>query len=327
MIENVIKGLQYYSLENWFIKSPNPLIPHKVNIRALLENVQSNVASNLYKTDFDFNIAIADAFDQEHDGHTVFTPSCAASFSWNLPFSIATLADNVNDAVAYPTLFVNYDFPLQGRAGLEDYYKTVVGFNARKYDGLEVLTINGNNASQYLYNLADQSLIYNGLIGAYESLSPRYMRLMSRYSADTASGAYTQEVGRFGQRSFYPGATSISMVVQKKDGTTLSFTIPWAATFIASGNTTSSFIADTCLPAASSSNTVSRVVAPKGPRQGKAVVDPDAQEVMRQAAAAAATTTVNYVTPNLTSFGEKVVTIDIYQLKKHPKVGVVYFEQ
>ncbi|KAJ6568415.1 hypothetical protein DFH09DRAFT_1313861 [Mycena vulgaris] len=33
---------------------------------------------------------------------------------------------------------------------------------------------------------------------------------MSRYSADSSLGLYTQEVGRFGQRSFYPGASSVT---------------------------------------------------------------------------------------------------------------------
>jgi hypothetical protein len=38
VVDSTIKALQYYSLETWFIHSPNPLIPHDVNVRALLES-------------------------------------------------------------------------------------------------------------------------------------------------------------------------------------------------------------------------------------------------------------------------------------------------
>jgi hypothetical protein len=39
VVNSTIKALQYYSLETWFLHSPNPLIPHDVNIRSLLEGM------------------------------------------------------------------------------------------------------------------------------------------------------------------------------------------------------------------------------------------------------------------------------------------------
>lgn len=96
-------------------------------------------------------------------------------------------------------MVVNYDLPLQGRPGLEAYYQSL-GLNLRQYDGFQIVTIDGIEANIYLLGLATASSVYTGLIGAYESVEPRYMRLMSRYSADTVSGAYTQEVGRFAAR-------------------------------------------------------------------------------------------------------------------------------
>ncbi|KAJ7591958.1 hypothetical protein C8J56DRAFT_1131343 [Mycena floridula] len=50
------------------------------------------------------------------------------------------------------------------------------------------------------------------------------------------------------------------------------------------------------------------------------------QDKIRQGAIPKAQAPVNLVAPNLTSFGH-FVTLDIYQLQEHPKVGVVYFEQ
>jgi hypothetical protein len=37
IVDSAIKSLPYYSLETWFLHSPNALIPHKVNIRSLLK--------------------------------------------------------------------------------------------------------------------------------------------------------------------------------------------------------------------------------------------------------------------------------------------------
>ncbi|KAJ7114068.1 hypothetical protein C8R44DRAFT_796238 [Mycena epipterygia] len=108
VVESAIKSLQYYSLENWFLNSPNPLIPHNVNVRALLESVQTTTSTEGYKTDWDFNMAITDAYNREADGHTLYSAACTESFNWNLPFSISTLATSPFDATAFPTFLVNY---------------------------------------------------------------------------------------------------------------------------------------------------------------------------------------------------------------------------
>ncbi|KAJ6568435.1 hypothetical protein DFH09DRAFT_1155389 [Mycena vulgaris] len=329
VVDSTIKALQYYSLETWFIHSPNPLIPHDVNVRSLLEGVQAKTSRSGYKTDWDFNMAITDAFNKEADGHTLYAAVCTESFSWNLPFSISTLATSPFDKTAFPTFLVNYDFPNQGRDGLEAYFESI-GVHVRPLDGSRVLTINGVDASTYLVQLATESSIFNGLVGAYETVNPRYMRLMSRYSADTVAGLYTQEVGRFGQRAFYPGADSVTVTLQTAHGVK-TVTIPWAATFLESGNTTASFISETCLPPADSDlaarkRRLDREASPLNARR-KGVVTPDAQDPVRKAAAAAQiAAATNIVQPNLTSFGH-FVTLDIYQLAEHPKVGVVYFEQ
>ena len=108
VINSMIKALQYYTLENWFLASTNPKIPHAYDIRLDLNGVKNTVQAGNYATDWDFNTAVADGFDREWDGHTVFSPSCALAFSWNLPFSIATLAADVSDTdTAYPTLLVS----------------------------------------------------------------------------------------------------------------------------------------------------------------------------------------------------------------------------
>ncbi|KAF7371141.1 hypothetical protein MSAN_00749500 [Mycena sanguinolenta] len=332
VINSTIQALQYYSLENWFLNSPDPLIPHNVNVRALLENVQKTTSTVGYKTDWDFNMAITDAFNREADGHTLYAAACTESFSFNLPFSIATLAETPFDLIAYPTFLVNYDFPNQGRAGMEDYFESI-GVQVRPLDGSRVLAINGVDASTYLVNLATESSIFNGLVGAYETVNPRYMRLMARYSADTDAGLYTLEVGRFGQRAFYPGANSVTVTLETKEGIK-TVTIPWAATFIGSGNSTASFISETCLAGVDSASRKRElkkrsVDASSMNQRRKAVVAPEAQGPIRQAATppgARVAPPGNIVQPNLTSFGH-FVTLDIYQLEQHPKVGVVYFEQ
>ncbi|KAJ7618007.1 hypothetical protein FB45DRAFT_1063530 [Roridomyces roridus] len=331
VIDSNIKALPWYSLETWFIHSPNPEIPHDVNIASLLSAVQKKTAGSGYKTDWDFNMAVTDAWNREADGHSLYAADCTESFSWNLPFSIATLASSPTSPVAYPTFLVNYDFPNQGRSGIEAYFESI-GVKVRPYDGARILSINGVEAGTYLTKLATESSIYNGLVGAYETVNPRYMRLMSRYSADTTSGDFTQEVGRFGQRAFYPGADSVRVVLQTTTGLK-TLTIPWAATFVGSGNTTESFIAETCLPASASPS--SKRAERRGDRipahvtRQKGVVRPENQKPVRESSvgqARLASAATNYVQPNLTSFGH-VTTLDLFQLAEHPKVGVMYFEQ
>ncbi|KAJ7065475.1 hypothetical protein C8F01DRAFT_747149 [Mycena amicta] len=334
VIDSVIKSLQYYSLETWFLNSPNPLIPHNVNVRALLEGIQKTTSTVGYKTDFDFNMAITDAYDREADGHTLYAAVCTESFSWNLPFSIATLAQTPFDKTAQPTFLVNYDFPNQGRAGLEAYYESI-GVHVRPLDGARILTIDGVDASDYLVQLATESSIFKGLVGAYETVNPRYMRLMSRYSADTAAGLYTQEVGRFGQRAFYPGADEVTVTLQLAKGGPMTVTIPWATTFLGAGNSTETFIAENCLPPPDEDAQTTRrrrlerrLQVSSMNEKKKAVVAPDSQEKMREEAVTqrALASAANPVQPTLKSFGH-FVTLDIYQLAQHPKVGVVYFEQ
>ncbi|KAJ7080748.1 hypothetical protein B0H15DRAFT_890613 [Mycena belliarum] len=330
VIDSAIKALQYYSLETWFLHSPNPLIPHDVNVRALLEGVQRTTSNPGYKTDWDFNMAITDAFNREADGHTLYAADCTEAFSYNLPFSISTLASSPTDKTAFPTFLVNYDFPNQGRTGLEAFFESI-GVHVRPFDGARVLAIDGVDASTYLVQLATESSIFKGLVGAYETVNPRYMRLMARYSADTVAGLYTLEVGRFGQRAFYPGANSVTVTLATAHGVE-TVMIPWAATFLGSGNTTASFIAETCLPADSGSVARKRRLdrrfdaSPLNARR-KGVIAPENQGPIRQAASAQQVAPpANIVQPNLKSFGH-FVTLDIYQLAQHPKVGVVYFEQ
>ncbi|KAK7045119.1 hypothetical protein R3P38DRAFT_2882676 [Favolaschia claudopus] len=342
VIDSNIKALPWYSIETWFLHSPNPLIPHDVNVASLLKAVQTKTAAGGYKTDWDFNMAVTDAWNREADGHTLFTASCAESFSFALPFSIATLAPSPTSPLAFPTFLVNYDFPNQARPGLEAYYQAL-GIDVRPYDGARIVSIDGVEAGVYLLALATESSIYKGLVGAYETVNPRYVRLMSRYSADTASGAYTQEIGRFGQRAFYPGADSVKITLQLSTGALKSLTVPWAATFVGSGNTTESFIAETCLLPDAQAKVSKRtkrevddakakrvVKAPEHVTQKMGVVRADDQPEVRkkatQGVAKLAAGSGNYVTPDLTLVAH-TTTLDVYQLSTHPHVGVMYFEQ
>ncbi|CAK5268090.1 unnamed protein product [Mycena citricolor] len=319
VMDSVLKALPYYSLETWFERSPNPLIPHAVDLRSLLQDVQHTAAQGGmagYQTDWDFNIAVSEAFNREQDGHTSFVASCTQSFSWNLPFSIASLADSPSNQTTYPVFLANYDFPNQNRSGLEEYFQGL-NVSVREFDGARILSIDGVEAGPYLLDLAANSSIYDGLQGAYETLDPRYMRLMSRYSADTDSGLFTQELGKFAQRMFYPGSDSVTVEVLLANGTSQLLTVPWAASFVGADL---SFCSDI------SGETRRRGLLrqPSRYQRRKAVVAPDTQAEIRTKQHTPVHP--NYVQPNLTSFGH-FLTLDIYQLQEHKHVGVVYLEQ
>jgi len=313
------------------LQSTNGKIPHHYNVRQALTDIQTKVNTTGYPTDWDFNIAVTDAINREHDGHTGYSAGCTTAFSYNLPVSVVTLGDSPTSSSSSPYLLVNYDFPNQGRPKLEAYYLSL-GIDVRPYNGMKLITIDNNpNAQNYLVNLADLSLVANGLNGAYESLSARFVRLTARYSADTTNGAYTFEVGRFGMRGFYPGQDSIKLGVQAANGTQYTITLPWSAHF-SNGNsyTTAQLQTNICFAAGVTSKRDIAIPDAVERFERQAVISPDGTEEQRDVAAqiaAAAAVPTNYVTPNLTSFGIKVTTVDIYQLKQHPKVGVIYMEQ
>ncbi|KAF8129688.1 hypothetical protein K438DRAFT_1788957 [Mycena galopus ATCC 62051] len=206
-----------------------------------------------------------------------------------------TLADTPFDETAFLTFLVNYDFPIKVA-------------QAPTWS-----TLPQNRGSS-----TDSSTV-----------NPQYMRLMARYSADTVAGLYTLEVGRFGQRAFYPGANSVTLTLQTPHGRVQTEIIPWAATFVESGNTTASFISETCLAGVDSVARKRAIDASLLNQRRKSVVSPEAQGPIRQAASAnggRVPRANNVVQPNLTSFGH-FATLEIYQLAEHPKVGVIYFEQ
>jgi hypothetical protein len=180
---------------------------------------------------------------------------------------------------------------------LEAYFESI-GVKVRPYDGARIHAINGVDAAKYLTDLASRSSIYDGLVAGYESLDPRYMRLMTRYSADTSSGLFTQEVGRFGQRSFYPGADSVTVQLQTSRGIE-SVVVPWAATFAGKGNTTASFISETCSLAEEENASSREAPSPMSFRR-KAVTAPDAQLQIRAIASSSPQNTpqTNHVQPN-----------------------------
>ncbi|KAJ6529630.1 hypothetical protein B0H19DRAFT_1332693 [Mycena capillaripes] len=322
VIDTNIKALPWYSSETWYIHSPNPLIPHDVNISSLLLAVQDQVSTVGYTSDWDFNMAITDAFNREADGHTAFVASCTEAFryvlpipdfnlgtavyvspSYNLPFSIAILASTPTSPMADVIFFANYDFVNEARSGLEAYYESL-GVHVRPYDGARIISIDGVDAATYLLDLAAKNDIYTGNIGGYETVQARYARLMTRYSADTTSGGYTQELGRFSQRVFYPGTDPHAGVADHKrvGDTCAACTLPPLAT------------------------TKRREVRPAGSFSGGlGVVAADTQETIQAAAVATLADATSSVNPNLTSFGH-ITFLDIYQLAVHPKNGVVYLE-
>jgi hypothetical protein len=128
------------------------------------------------------------------------------------------------------------------------------------------------------------------------------------------------------------------MTLQNNNGKNVTITVPWSAHFVGTGNSTTSFINSYCNVAPAAVAVANNVAIPEGDAFGAAspaarkalgTVEPDSSAAMREIAEvfAKVNASTNYVKPNLVSYGPKVPTIDIFRLKKNPKVGVVYMEQ
>jgi hypothetical protein len=89
-------------------------------------------------------------------------------------------------------------------------------------------------------------------------------------------------------RAFYPGTDSVNVLLETSKGLK-ALTVPWAATFVGSGNTTASFIAETCGVQTSAGLASKREVESRADEiaksitRKKGVVRPDDQGPIRSA--------------------------------------------
>ncbi|KAI0790457.1 hypothetical protein C8Q75DRAFT_117560 [Abortiporus biennis] len=147
VLNNVARVFDFFTFEDFYLKSPPPFQESTTNIRADLARINSTK----FATDYDFNRALYDFTTQLNDGHTRFFPNCYNTFQNLLPAPVVTLEENgvqnvfvAPDSVEFVSL-LGPEF-----SGFFD----KLGFNWQRLAGAKVLEIEGMDAYAWADHIA-----------------------------------------------------------------------------------------------------------------------------------------------------------------------------
>ncbi|KAL1948464.1 hypothetical protein VTO73DRAFT_12539 [Trametes versicolor] len=180
VLDVVSRVFDFYTFEDYYLKSPAPFQDSTTNIRAQLARINQTH----YATDFDFNKDLYDFTTQLNDGHTRWFPDCATSFQNILPAPIVTLEENGQQSV-----FVAPDsvaFINQLGTEFTSFFESIK-FDWQRLAGARVLEIEGTDPYAYAVKIAETQS------GNYLDLG---VRVNSAFSSYRISGTtFSQRLG------------------------------------------------------------------------------------------------------------------------------------
>ncbi|KAJ7291209.1 hypothetical protein C8J57DRAFT_1271818 [Mycena rebaudengoi] len=179
LTDNIARVFDFFTFEDYYLKSPPPFQESTVNIRAAL----SRINNTKYATDYDFNKDLYDFTTQLNDGHTRWFPDCYTNFQNLLPAPIVSLEVNgVQGIYIVPDLvdFVSL---------LGPEYTDLITIDWKRLAGAHVIQIEGQDPYAYVDHIA-------------KTVSGNYLdhgiRVNSVFSSYRLSGAaYSQRFGDF----------------------------------------------------------------------------------------------------------------------------------
>jgi hypothetical protein len=191
-MDTVQKALQMYVFRDVAANSPDPKwLPLQVDIFGGLSQIN---AKNNYKTDYDFQQTLASFLTTLNDPHTQYRkPGCYSSFSFFLPFQIASVFNDTTSSQQIVIISAKYD-------------QTLVGKRINK--------INNQDAVSYLVNFADTN-------------APFSLDLGSRFNYAIKSLYTTRSQGTYGIPS---QETETFELYDYGTGSTNTITLKWQAT-------------------------------------------------------------------------------------------------
>ncbi|KAJ8475311.1 hypothetical protein ONZ45_g15653 [Pleurotus djamor] len=180
VLTNVARVFDFFTFEEFYLKSPPPFQESTINIRAKLAELNRT----RFATDYDFNRALYDFTTQLNDGHTRWFPDCYTNFQNIIPTPLVSLEENgvqnvfvAPDAVEFSNL-IGPEF-----TG----FFASIGFNWQRLAGAKVLQIEGQDA----YDYAD--FIAKTVSGNYLDHGVRVNSAFSSYRI--SNNAFSQRIG------------------------------------------------------------------------------------------------------------------------------------
>ncbi|KAI9295090.1 hypothetical protein K502DRAFT_324501 [Neoconidiobolus thromboides FSU 785] len=234
--DTLTKVLPFYAFIDVSKRSPEPKVPSNKDI----EKELGNVLKAKYNTEREFQVAITKYFNTLQDGHTRYTSSCFASYSFRQPFPIHTEEDKWGNVVVRIPKNLSYAQPLL------DAWKAA-GVDVLKYAGAEVLSINGKQPLEYVEEFAKE------YIGVSRDVNSRINYALAR--SIQSNGKWGVSYGTFGSTTLPPLKETLTFRV--RDGyLEKELVVPYIATPSAASTPftdSASFYKNNCAPIASPS--------------------------------------------------------------------------
>ncbi|KAI0372476.1 hypothetical protein BV20DRAFT_1050796 [Pilatotrama ljubarskyi] len=144
----ISRVFDFYTFEDYYLKSPPPFQDSTTNIRAQLARINRTH----YETDFDFNKDVYDFTTQLNDGHTRWFPDCYTQFQNLLPAPVVTLEENgVQNVFVAPD---SVEFVSLLGTNFTSFFDSIK-FDFRRLAGAKVLEIEGVDAYAYAQRIAE----------------------------------------------------------------------------------------------------------------------------------------------------------------------------
>ncbi|KAF9256020.1 hypothetical protein L218DRAFT_882730 [Marasmius fiardii PR-910] len=180
ILTTVSRVFDFYTFENYYLKSPPPFQESTIDIRAALRKLNTTN----YKAYYDFNKDLFDFTNQLNDGHTRWLPDCIGFFQNILPTPIVSLEVNGTQGIYVAPDAVEF-ISLLG----PEYtgYFDSIGFDWKRLAGAKVLAIEGQDPYDYV------DFIAKTVSGNYLDHGVRVNSVFSSYRI--ANGDYSQRLG------------------------------------------------------------------------------------------------------------------------------------
>ncbi|KAG7095916.1 hypothetical protein E1B28_006600 [Marasmius oreades] len=232
VLTTVSRVFDFYTFEDYYLKSPPPFQESTIDIRAALRKLNTTK----YQTDYDFNKDLFDFTNQLNDGHTRWLPDCIGFFQNILPTPIVSLeVKGVQGIYVAPDAVEFISLLGTEYTGFFD----SINFNWKRLAGAQVLAIEGQDPYDYV------DFIAKTVSGNYLDHGVRVNSVLSSYRI--ASGDYSQRLGDLAGPSGVQRTSLTFQLVPLDTGKAETVTVPYLAAFLGNAFTDKdSFWANNC---------------------------------------------------------------------------------
>ncbi|KAI0050268.1 hypothetical protein FA95DRAFT_1603627 [Auriscalpium vulgare] len=241
---NVVSGVfDFFTFEDFYLNSPPPFQESTVDIRADL----SRISTQIYETDYDFNLDLYNFVNRLNDGHTQWTPNCYATWENLLPTPIVSLeVDGTESVYIAPdsVAFINL-VP----SGFASFYASI-NFDWQRLAGARVLKIEGQDPYDYVDFIADT------VTGNFLDHGVRVNSVFSSYRL--SGSAFSQRFGDLAGQLFSPAENITFTLIPAESSKPENITVPFLSTFMGNQFTDSASYWENNCAANSGTNGVDR---------------------------------------------------------------------